>query len=280
MRQNLTYRNAYLLLVAVALLVGCKATKQLQQDSIVLPTKSELLRGLQKNQNKLFSTLYIEKFNLRIDYQGQFRSQKSSLYHVADSLIHITITSSFSIPVACFLASPNNVLIIDRTNKVMYEAGYPALEHKIGFPVNYGIIENIIFGVNTELVKRLQHDSLRVNLTQEKKLIKLEYKKQGLVSGNYHTYIYSIDPLDFTVKYLDIIYVDQGEKTNIFEAQYKYVRSKDNNSSLQSVLISTNYNKNPMEIEIEYKNPVYNEKHSVKLDSTYTVKPLFPENEH
>jgi len=39
------------------------------------------------------------------------------------------------------------------------------------------------------------------------------------------------------------------------------------------------YDSNPIQIEIEFKDPEYNNHIDIKVDSAYTTRPLFVENE-
>ena len=272
LKRRHTYLSYYSVAVVVTLfIVGCSATKNAIVTEKVPLNVTYFIDSLRTDSLK-YTTLQVEKFNFRIDYRGELRTFKSSFYHIVDSVIFLNVSSTFAFSTASFYFYPNRILAVDKPNKQISLISYELLKKKLGFNITFGTVQSILFAQSEFLAKSPE---FTLNNEANKNYYVINVKQKIDNSDSLLFYDYSYRLADKRLEYFDIT-KENGER--LLEAQYNY--SKNHTSLVPlSVLVSFIFDKIPVEVELEFKEPDFNSIISVEVDSTFSVIPLDDKNE-
>lgn len=100
-------------------------------------------------QDYPFEKVFFPKSTFRLDYNGQFRSLKSSIYAVKDSILIITINTPLGKEVAKSVFARDSVRFFDLQEKKGYSFDYNYLSAAMGLDMNFIVIQNLLFGLHS-----------------------------------------------------------------------------------------------------------------------------------
>lgn len=139
------WRNkAGLLFVTIIyLLVSCKTTETFTKGAVSNISDARLRNKLIENELE-FSKLYLKKVQFNFSDGSQKKSFKGSFVIEKDSQIVVSIFPLMGIELVRVRLTPNEVVIIDKHNKLVTTTSYDYFNRKYGLSLNYYAIQAIL----------------------------------------------------------------------------------------------------------------------------------------
>ncbi len=137
-------KNSILLIVLLfVLLFGCKSTETITIGRVSNVTDAKL-RNLLKENEFNYNKLYLKKVQFSYDDQKEKRNFKGSFVVQKDSQIVVSITALMGIELIRARLTKDEVIIVDRHNKVALKSDYNYFKERYGVELDYDIIQSII----------------------------------------------------------------------------------------------------------------------------------------
>ncbi|MDD3891892.1 MAG: DUF4292 domain-containing protein [Bacteroidales bacterium] len=96
-----------------------------------------------------FNSVFIAKSPFRLDHNDHYRSLKSTIYAVKDSILIITIKTPLGTKVAKTVFEVDSICFYDLAEKRGYIFDYQYLGVALGLDVNFITIQNLLFGLHS-----------------------------------------------------------------------------------------------------------------------------------
>lgn len=139
------WRNkVQLLFVAMIIfLASCKTTEKLSKGSVSNITDARLRNQLIDNELE-YKKLYLKKVQFNFNDGSQKKSFKGSFVIEKDSQIVVSIFPLMGIELVRVRLTPDDVIIIDKHNKVVTTTNYEYFNRRYGLSLNYYAIQSIL----------------------------------------------------------------------------------------------------------------------------------------
>ncbi|MDX2189258.1 MAG: DUF4292 domain-containing protein [Bacteroidota bacterium] len=131
------------LLVCLFLFNDCQR-KHLKQIAAIPGAKKRIKKRV-KTQNADFKYLSTKSKIEYTDGLDQF-SANASIRLAKDSIIWVSVTPALGVEVVRCLISKDSVFVINRIQKDYYKLSYGDLKQKLGFEINFNLVQSMFFG--------------------------------------------------------------------------------------------------------------------------------------
>lgn len=249
------FKITYLTYILVLLIfISCSSTKSIKIKDDIIPMNRTTLSLLIRDSALNYKAIKFNKLTLSINNNNQTSTYRGSLRVIKDSSIWISLNAALGIEAVRLLLTRDSVFIIDRYHKKTYSGGYEYFEDKIGFEVNYKLIQSLLFNEFIsyescfEVTKTIKYNSIiedrkyvLVSMNERKfNRTKRKIERKIQKSKNPSSIIYQenyIDPHSYRV---ENIYVKELYKD--WDLFVKYSNFKHINKKLFSYLVQFNFN--------------------------------------
>ncbi|HCY00971.1 MAG TPA: hypothetical protein DG754_12600 [Bacteroidales bacterium] len=253
-----------LLFVVFANFFSCTFKGKISQDES-LQADMSLLDSL-VIQSSSFKTIFIPKSTFRLDRSGYYRSLKSTVYAVRDSILIIQLNTSLGIKVAKSIFAKDSICFFDLQEGKGYTFDYQYLSLAMGFDVNFIAIQNLFLGLYDPNFPFFSYNTGASILTESDCLVEgsLQIESSdnsinspGLISFNYSKTFCKLNSYSISTR----------ANQNIFSLDYIW-GSEIYNSFPQRIEIDFNFFDQIIGIDFDFK--------SIKRNSEISVSSDFP----
>ncbi len=124
-------------------LVSCKTIKSVEYSKIGNISDVKLRSNLKKNQLE-YNKLYLKKVGFTFDDGKDKKSFKGSFVISKDSVIVASIFAPMGIELVRAQFNKEEVIIIDKHNKIVYQTDYDFFLNKYGIDIDYRVLQSIL----------------------------------------------------------------------------------------------------------------------------------------
>lgn len=138
-------KKALYIVISLALLVGCKTTKNIQKTSGKDSSPvAELIEKVVKTQPQ-FTSANVSKMSVTLNINSREVSVSASCKIKKDSLIHLSIQPFMGIEMFKAEFSTDSIRVFDKMNRNYYVVDYASISNKFGVNVDYYSLQNLLF---------------------------------------------------------------------------------------------------------------------------------------
>jgi len=208
-----TYSIIFVL--AIFLSTSCKTKEKLKKVSEMTTfDEKTLIKNIVENQLD-FNSIYFKKMNVELDENGNKNSVRANMYIEKDKQIIIQVT--VLIEIARILITQNEIVIVNRIEKEVYNTNFEYLNKKLNLNLNFTILQailtNSLFSYPKNDIKQLEKykikkDNETITLTSETK--------------NQETVLHEINISQKNFKILKhLIYNDLGDRIDVTYSNFE-----------------------------------------------------------
>lgn len=136
-------RYLILLFWVVIILHGCKTSRTVTDFLPILPiNENQLVDRIRHSQPELESISF-HRASVKIESDNQKQSFRSNFFLQKDSFFRVSVLAPFGIELLRISFEPGQIIIIDRLNKSVIYAGYEEVNKRVGFNMNFNILQNL-----------------------------------------------------------------------------------------------------------------------------------------
>lgn len=241
------------------------------------PADMALLHALEV-QEYPFESVFLAKSTFRLDHNGQFRSLKSSIYAIKDSVLIITINTPLGTEVAKSVFARDSVRFFDLQEKKGYRFDYQYLSVAMGLDMNFIVIQNLLFGHHSPCYFKFPYSAEASLLTESNSFVVGDLR---IVSPQNQVNIFESVHFTFSKARgkLTNYRIYTGKNQNRFSLVYTWKADGEMNFP-RRVEIDFNYFNHVVGIDFDFKSIEKNPKLPVSADhSAIKVTPLALEHE-
>lgn len=225
-----------------------------------------------------FNSVFIPKSTFRLDHNGQFRTLKSSIYAVKDSILIVTINTPLGTEIAQGVFARDSVRFFDLQEKKGYSFDYKYLSVAMGLDMNFIAVQNLLFGIHSPNYFTFSYNPETSLLTESSNFVEGDLKivfPKNQESTPESVYFKYSKPKGKLTNYR--IYT--GKNQIMFSLVYIW---KTDGVPLfpRRIEFDLNYFNHVIGIDFDYKSIVMNQKQPVTVDhSAIKIIPLALEHE-
>jgi hypothetical protein len=225
-----------ILFLTITLIFGaCKTIKKTADISNDLAVSKVLISKVQK-ADPLIKSLNIQKMSLLIELDGKKINSQAYCKIITDSVIQISLQPFFGVEMFVARLDPVNIIVLDKTKNICYQADYATLEKYTGTKTDFSVLQNLLLNRYFLLSDGLI-DENNTGLASEKGVINgitlnnNNISQKILLNDTFRITLQEILWKKYEEK-LTVIYSENAEINGIsFPAKIKFIIAGNNNKS-------------------------------------------------
>ena len=125
------------------LFTGCKTTRKVGEILPVLPLRdAELVKKVEKAQKEK-NEIFFRRTVVKVNSKRENRRFKANIWLKKDSFLRMSLIGPMGIEAARINFQPDDVVIIDRMNRVVVYSGYHDIKKRFGLDIDFRILQNL-----------------------------------------------------------------------------------------------------------------------------------------
>lgn len=202
-----------ILLTVVMSLFGCKTLQQ-QRNPVIheqYNTATIVEKALQVEPQ--FQTVDIKKMNLKVTIKDKKYNSPATCRIVRDSVVYISIQPFLGIEMFVAMLTPDEIVFIDKTKGIYFEADYQLLNQKFNVDLDYNIVQSLLLNKLFVVGEKKIHPSLFKKTKEQNIAPALNYE-----NGKYKGSIL-FNP-DFRINNVEVAYKSEAERLIVRYADF------------------------------------------------------------
>ncbi|MFW5781288.1 MAG: DUF4292 domain-containing protein [Bacteroidota bacterium] len=130
-------------LVFIVFLAGCKTKEKIGEIVPVLPLRDSQLVRKVKNARPHKDEIFFKRTVVKLDSERENRRFKANIWLKTDSFLRMSVIGPMGMEAARINFLPEEVVIIDRMNRVVVYSGYQDVKKRFGLDIDFRILQNL-----------------------------------------------------------------------------------------------------------------------------------------
>ncbi|MDR2927032.1 MAG: DUF4292 domain-containing protein [Cytophagaceae bacterium] len=127
----------------MVLITSCRIKEKLQlSDRVATVSEEALVSHILENQLN-FESLYFKRMNIEFNDNGKSISARANMYIKKDRQIIVQVFVAI-LEVARVSIKPNEIVVIDRFNKSVYQTDFNYINRRFGLNMNFDMLQSIL----------------------------------------------------------------------------------------------------------------------------------------
>ena len=133
----------FIFLLGLSILQGCKTKEKISRVLPVFPlNENELVHRIDESRPD-FGDVFFRRTLVKINSDRKNQRFKSNIWLKRDSFLRVSVLGPMGIEAARVNFKPEEVIVIDRMNRLVIYTGYHEVERRFGMSLDFEFLQNI-----------------------------------------------------------------------------------------------------------------------------------------